>query len=187
MTKKEGSKKGKHMAKSRAQKEQAVAELTEAFNGSKLVVLTDYRVLDVPAVSELRANLREQGNRFTVAKNSLVKIALNNSDRSVEDTSTLAGPVGLAFGTDEVGAAKTVHEFAKANNALEILGGIDAEGNVLTADNIVALAKLPSRQELLAQTVGTIAAPLSGFVRVLNGNLTGLVYAIKAVQEKKAA
>lgn len=173
------------MAKTRDQKEQTVAELTEAFNSNKLAVMADYRGLDVPAISALRANLRENNARFTVAKNSLVKIALNNSHLNVEDTTMLVGPVGIAFSKDEVGAAKIVFDFAKTNEALEIVGGIDEDGNALSRDDIVALAKLPSKEQLLAQAVGTIAAPLSGFVRVLNGNLSGLVYALKAIQEQK--
>ncbi len=173
------------MAKNREQKEQAVADLTKAFDSSNLVVLCNYKGLDVPGISELRSKLREQDSSFTVAKNSLVKIALNNSKRNVEDTSLLVGPVGLAFSPDEVTAAKAVFDFAKQNEAIEILGGIDSDGVVLTAEEITALAKLPSKQELLGQVVGTVAAPLSGMVRVLNANLSGLVYALKAIQEQK--
>ncbi len=173
------------MAKNREQKEQAVADLTKAFDSSNLVVLCNYKGLDVPGISELRSKLREQDSSFTVAKNSLVKIALNNSKRNVEDTSLLVGPVGLAFSPDEVTAAKAVFDFAKQNEAIEILGGIDSDGVVLSAEEITALAKLPSKQELLGQVVGTVAAPLSGMVRVLNANLSGLVYALKAIQEQK--
>ncbi len=174
------------MAKTREQKEQAVSELTEAFSASKLAVLTDYRGLNVPEISQLRANLREAGIPFTVAKNTLVKIALVNADKKVEDTSALVGPVAIAFGPDEVEAARIVYEYTKTNPALEILGAIDESGTVLTTDDVVALAKLPSREQLIAQVVGTVAAPLSGFVRVLNGNVSGLVYALKAVADKKA-
>ncbi len=175
------------MAKTREQKEQAVSQLTDAFSASKLAVLADYRGLDVAAISELRAKLRESGVSFTVAKNTLVKIALNNTKKaSDETTELLAGPVGIAFGADEVEAARILYEFAKTNTALDILGAINEEGKVMSAEEVTALAQLPSREQLLAQTVGTIAAPLSGFVRVLNGNLSGLVYALQAVVDKKA-
>lgn len=174
------------MAKTREQKEQTVDALTTAFKDSKLAVLTDYRGLNVPAISELRNSLREVGVSYTVAKNTLVKIALVAADKKVDDTSVFSGPVGIAFGADEVEAARIVYEFAKTNNALEILGAIDEDGRVLTSEEVTALAKLPSREQLLAQVVGTIAAPLSGFVRVLNGNLSGLVYVLKAIEEQKA-
>lgn len=173
------------MAKTREQKEQTVTELTTAFKASKLAVLTDYRGLNVPAISELRSNLREVGVSYTVAKNTLVKLALAAAEKNVDDTSVFAGPVGIAFGADEVEAARIVYEFAKTNDALEILGAIDEDGRVLTKEEVMALAKLPSREQLLGQVVGTIAAPLSGFVRVLNGNVSGLVYALSAIAEKK--
>jgi large subunit ribosomal protein L10 len=80
-----------------------------------------------------------------------------------------------------------VYEFSKTNGALEILGAIDEDGKVLSKEEVMALALLPSREQLLGQVVGTIAAPLSGFVRVLNGNVSGLVYALSAIAEKKTA
>ena len=175
------------MAKTREQKEQTVSDLTTAFKSSKLAVLTDYRGLNVPAISELRSNLREVGISYTVAKNTLVKIALAAAEKNVDDTSVFAGPVGIAFGEDEVAAARIVYEFSKTNGALEILGAIDEDGKVLSKEEVMALALLPSREQLLGQVVGTIAAPLSGLVRVLNGNVTGLVYALSAIAEKKTA
>jgi large subunit ribosomal protein L10 len=150
-------------------------------------VLTDYRGLDVPAISELRASLRDANITYSVAKNTLIKIALKNANKPLENDDMLAGPVGIAFGSDEVEPARIVYEFSKKNDSLQILGAIDDTGRVLGSEEVIALAKLPTREQLLAQTVGTIAAPLSGFVRVLNGNLSGLVYALKAVQEKKSA
>ena len=175
------------MAKTRAQKEQAVQDLTDSFSSSKLAVLTDYRGLDVPSISELRASLRDANITYSVAKNTLIKIALKNADKALENDDMLAGPVGIAFGSDEVEPARIVYEFSKKNDSLQILGAIDETGRVLGSEEVIALAKLPTREQLLAQTVGTIAAPLSGFVRVLNGNLSGLVYALKAVHEKKSA
>ena len=174
------------MAKTRAQKEEAVASLAAAFEGSKLAVLTDYRGLDVPGIDALRAKLREAGIPYTVAKNTIAKIAIAQTSRKPEDTAVFAGPVAIAFGQDEVEAAKIVCEFAKTNDALEVLGAIDEAGNVLSAEAVLALSKLPSREQLIAQVVGTIAAPLSGFVRVLNGNISGLVYVLKAIEEAKA-
>ncbi len=175
------------MAKTRERKEADVAKMSELFTSSKLAVLTDYRGLDVPAINELRSKLRDSGITYTVAKNTLVKLALANAPQKDTDTSVLTGPMAIAFGADEVVAAKIVAEFAKEYEALDIIGAITDEGVVLTKAEVKALASLPSREQLIAQLVGTIAAPLSGFVRVLNGNLSGIVYAISAIQEKKAA
>lgn len=173
------------MAKTREQKQQTVEALVKAFDQSKLVVLCDYQGLNVASVSDLRSKLRDQNSSFTVAKNSLVKIALANSKKAVSDTEIFSGPIGLAFSQDEVTAAKVVYEFTKTNESLEILGGINEDGQVMESDEIVALAKLPTKPELIAQVVGTVAAPMSSFVRVVNANLSGLVYALKAIQEQK--
>ncbi len=173
------------MAKTRSQKEADVKDLVELFNGSKLCVLSDYRGLDVPAISQLRSQLRQAGIPYKVAKNTLVKLALAQSDKKVADTAVLSGPMAIAFGVDEVEAAKIVVGFTKTNDALEVIGAISADGTVLNPAQVKALAALPSKLELTAQAVGTIAAPLSSFMRVLNANLTGLVYTLKAVADSK--
>jgi len=173
------------MAKTRAQKEATVTALVDAINQSKLAVLTDYRGLDVPAISELRRNLREAGIDYAVTKNTLVKLALAQSSKSEADTSVFTGPMAIAFGTDEVEAAKIIDTFAKTHDALEIVGAITEDGRLITPDEVKALAKLPSREQLTAQVVGTIAAPLSGFVRVINGTLTSLLYALTAIADSK--
>lgn len=173
------------MAKTRSQKETDVQGLVDLINESKLSVLTDYRGLDVPAINQLRSELREAGISYKVSKNTLVKIALDQSNKEVADKAILAGPMAIAFGKDEVEAAKIVVAFAKTNEALQIIGAISEDGSVLSPAEVKALAALPGKQELTAQVVGTIAAPLSGFVRVLNANLTGLVYALNAVAESK--
>lgn len=175
------------MAKTRERKEADVAKMSELFASTKLAVLTDYRGLDVPAINELRSKLRDAGITYTVAKNTLVKLALAQSPQKDVDPSILTGPMAIAFGTDEVEAAKIVAEFAKQYQALDILGAIAEDGSVLTQAEVKALAALPSREQLTAQLVGTIAAPLSGFVRVLNSNVASVVYALSAIKDKKAA
>lgn len=173
------------MAKTREQKEADVKALAEAFSGSKIAVLTDYRGLDVPAISDLRGQLREENISYKVAKNTLIKVAIADSSLKDADTSVFTGPMAIAFGQDEAQTCKIIADFAKDNENLEILGAFDETGKTLSREEVLALAKLPSREVLTAQVVGTIAAPLSGFVRVLNGNITQLLYALNAIQEKK--
>ncbi|MFO0954952.1 MAG: 50S ribosomal protein L10 [Candidatus Saccharibacteria bacterium] len=175
------------MAKTRAQKEQDLQKLVDNLDSAKLAVLADYRGLDVPAIQELRGQLREQGITFTVAKNTLLKKAAAKSAKEITETDAFVGPMAVAFGTDEVEAAKIVADFTKDHPELEIVGGIDEAGAIISKEAVMALAKLPSREQLLAQVVGTVAAPLSGMVRVMNGNLSGLVYALQAVKDKKEA
>ncbi len=175
------------MAKSREQKEADVKALAEAFSGSKIAVLTDYRGLDVPAISNLRSKLRESDISYKVTKNTLVKVALSQTELKDTDTSVFAGPMAIAFGQDEAQTCKIIADFAKENEDLEILGAFDESGKILSREEVIVMAKLPSREVLSAQVVGTIAAPLSGFVRVLNGNITQLLYALNAIQEKKTS
>jgi len=175
------------MAKTREQKTQDLEKLVESLNSSKLAVLTDYRGLDVPAINELRNAGREQGIRFSVAKNTLLKKAAELSNKEITDMSLFVGPMAVAFGDDHVAAAKLVVDFAKTNDAVEVVGAINDSGDILTREQVVALASLPSREQLLAQVVGTIAAPVTGFVRVINGNLSGLVQVVNAIKEKKEA
>jgi len=175
------------MAKTREQKERDLVRLVDALDSAKLAVLTDYRGLDVPASEELRGLLRDKGITFVVTKNTLLKRAAEKSAKEITETEAFTGPMAVAFGSDEVEAAKVIADFAKEYPELEIVGGIDEAGAVMSKEAVIALAKLPSREQLLAQVVGTVAAPLSGMVRVMNGNLSGLVYALSAIKDKKEA
>lgn len=174
------------MAKTRVQKEADLQKLVDGLDNAKLTVLADYRGLDVPAIDALRAALREEGMRITIAKNTLLIKASAKSAKEITDTAIFTGPMAVTFGSDEVTAAKVLADFAKQNPALEIVGGIDDAGEVLSRESVLALAQMPSREQLLAQVVGTIAAPMSGLVRALNGNVSGLVYALQAIKDKKA-
>ncbi len=173
------------MAKTREQKEADVAALAEAFSASKIAVMTDYRGLNVSAISQLRNNLREADISYKVSKNTLIKVAIANTNLKDADTSVFSGPMAIAFGNDEAQTCKIIADFAKDNQKLNILGAINESGETLSREVVLELAKLPSRDVLIAQVVGTIAAPLSGFVRVLNGNITQFLYALGAIQEKK--
>lgn len=175
------------MAKTREQKEADVKALAEAFSGSKIAVMTDYRGLDVPAISDLRSKLRESDISYKVTKNTLVKVAIAQTELKDTDTTVFTGPMAIAFGQDEAQTCKIIADFAKENESLEIIGAFDESGKMLSREEVMVLAKLPSREVLTAQVVGTIAAPLSGFVRVLNGNITQLLYALNAIQESKTS
>ena len=176
------------MAISRAAKEQAVDTLTGELGRIKLAVMTDYRGLTVREVEELRTTLRDQGITYRVAKNTLLRLATkNNPALKGIDPATFTGPMALAMGfDDEVAPARVIFQYAKAHDALEIAGAITGDGQVLSPAQVKALANLPTREQLIAQLVGTIAAPLSGFVGVMSGNLRSIVYVLNALQEQKA-
>lgn len=175
------------MAISRAEKEQAVEQLQSDLSKLKLVVLTDYRGLTVAEVTELRAKLREAGISYRVTKNTLLRLAVaGTSTLSHIDPSTFTGPMALALSTeDEIEPARVVFQYAKAHNALEIVGAITGDGQLLSAAEVKALATLPTREQLLGQVVGTIAAPLSGMVGVLGANVRSVVHVLNAIKEAK--
>ncbi|HIA91732.1 TPA: 50S ribosomal protein L10 [Candidatus Saccharibacteria bacterium] len=174
------------MAISRIKKEEIVAEISDLLAQSKMTVLVDYSGLGVKQFQELRRRAKAEGVTITVAKNRLVKLALSKNDTLKDvDDSMLTGQLAIAFGVeDEVAPAQILAQFAKEFNALEFVGGFNADGEVFDASQITALSKLPSKDILRGQVVGTIAAPLTGFVGVLSGNIRSLGYVLNARKQQ---
>ncbi|MEX0748604.1 MAG: 50S ribosomal protein L10 [Candidatus Saccharimonadales bacterium] len=175
------------MAISRTQKEAQVEALKEEFTQSSMTVMTAYSGLTVHEAQALRKQMRELGGNFRVVKNAMFKLAVADSFKDL-DLSQLEGPIAVAFGySDPVAPAKTISDYAKKHESLTPLGAFNAQGEWFDATQVAKLASLPSREQLTAQLVGTIAAPLSGFVSVLQGNLRGLVTVLDGVAQAKEA
>lgn len=176
------------MAISRAAKETAVAQLTQELGRIKLAVMTDYRGLTVGEVEELRNTLRAQGMTYRVTKNTLLRIAAKDNQALANiDPASFTGPMALAMGfDDEVAPARIIFQYAKTHEALEVVGAITGDGQLLSAADVKALATLPTREQLIAQVVGTIAAPLTGFVGVMAGNVRSIINLLNALQESRA-
>jgi large subunit ribosomal protein L10 len=167
------------------QKKEIVTDLSEKLKNSKAVVFSDYKGLAVKDMMRLRKDLREQGIDFKVTKKTLMDLAFKNA-KIEADVNKMEGQLALAISSeDEVAAAKIMAKTAKENENLKILGGILGI-KFLEKEEVMALSKLPSKEELLAKLVGTLNAPVSGFVNVLAGNLRGLVNVLKAVADNKA-
>ena len=167
------------------QKKKIVTELTEQVKRSKALVFVDYKGVSVKDISDLKRELRKEGVLMKVTRKTLFDIALRESGIELS-TKQMAGQVAMTVSEqDEVAPAKILAKFSKGNDKLKILGGV-LEAKVLSAEDVKALAKLPSKDEMLAKLVGTINAPVSGFVNVLAGNLRGLVQVLKAVSESKS-
>lgn len=167
----------------REQKKELVKNLAEKLKASKAVVFSDFKGLSVKKMTELRNELRTAGVELKVLKKTLIGVALKDAGLDA-DMKKLEGQIAIAVSAgDEVAAAKIIAKAAKANESLKIVGGILGVKE-LSADEVNALAKLPSKEEMLAKLVGTLNAPVSGFVNVLAGNLRGLVQVLKAVSEK---
>jgi len=169
----------------RKQKEQIIAEVVEKIQRAKALVFADFKGLSVKELTILKRELHATQSEWLVLKKTLLNIALEKAGIQMNARS-LEGQVSISFSSDEVSAAKVIAPFAKKNDkVLRIIGG--ALGTtVLDVTQVQALAKFPSQQELQAQLVGTLQAPITGFVRTLSGNLSGLVRVLQAVAEQKA-
>ena len=180
------------MGEARSEKVAVVDEVREKFSASDAAVLTEYRGLDVPAMAELRRALREAGGEYKVYKNTLVRFAVEELGLEIDDL--LTGPTAIAFvgeqadgsAGDPVGVAKALKEFAKANEALIIKGGLLDEKR-LTAEEISALAEIAPREVLLAQLAGAMAAPMQQFAALLKALPQNMAYALQALIEQGGA
>jgi large subunit ribosomal protein L10 len=168
----------------RPEKAGKVAELKDLLSSSKGAVLVDYCGLTVAEDTELRSKMREAGVKYMVAKNTFIRIAAKEAGVEGLD-SYLEHNTAVAFSAeDPVAPAKILNDFSKDHKALEIKAGI-LDGKVIALDEVKALAELPSRDELLAKLVGSMQAPISGLVNVLQGTIRNFVYTLEAVRQKK--
>ncbi|HSX57778.1 MAG TPA: 50S ribosomal protein L10 [Candidatus Saccharimonadales bacterium] len=170
-------------AASRIKNEESVDSLVEKLNRSKSVVLTDQSGLSVSLASELKKKLRGVDAESLVTKNTLLKIASQKSGYEIP-TEALEGPTAVVFGYgDEIAPIKELTTFAKTNEKPVLKTGF-LGSDLLSAEKITELAKLPSKEILQGKVVGGLASPLYGMVGVLNANLRNLVYAIDQIRLK---
>ena len=172
------------MPKSKQQKQATVSSLEKGLKDAKGVVFANFQGLTVAQTEELRKNARKEGVSVLAAKKTLVKRALEAVGISGADTSAFEGGVATFIGSDEVTPAKVVATFAKKNEVVSIFGGI-LEGKFIDAVMVKSLSSLPGKQELLSKMVGSLNAPISGFVNVNAGILRGLMNVLNAYKEKK--
>lgn len=166
-----------------ANKEASVAELTNLFESSTAVLLTEYRGLTVAQLRTLRRSISGDAS-YAVVKNTLTKIAANNAGISSFDDE-LAGPSAIAFvHGDPVAVAKALRDFAKANPLLVVKGGY-FDGKPLTAEEVGKLADLESREVLLAKLAGAFKASLFGAAYLFNAPLSKAVRTVDALREKQ--
>ena len=164
----------------RADKVAVVAEVRERFADSTAVLLTEYRGIDVGAMANLRRSLREAGGEYKVYKNTLVRLAV--SDLGIEGLEDLlVGPTALAFVSgDAAGVAKALKTFRKENENLVIKGGILGD-SLMDESQVLALADLPSREELLARLAGGFAAPMQQMAALMNAVMAKFGYGLQAL------
>lgn len=165
----------------REEKVQSVADLQARFNRAKVAVIASAKGLNVAKTEQLRRSLRKVGGEFKVAKNTLTR-------RAVQDTAfekmdgLLNGPTGLVFGyEDPVAVAKVLVDFAKENDKVSIRAGV-LESRVLEAEAIDQLAKMPSKEVLIAQLLGLLQAPASQLLRTMQEPSARFVRLLDAVR-----
>lgn len=175
------------MAITKEKKDEILKDLDDKFQKAVAVYFSDYRGLTVKDIGDLRVKLREEGVDYRIAKKTLMKLSVQNAKLPDIPDELLEGPVGAAFGYEDIIAAvRILHNFSKDNKNLKILGGL-VEGKFISKAEAVELAILPSKDELLAKLVGSMKAPISGFHGVLAGLLRNFVYTLKAIEEQKPA
>ena len=163
-----------------------VEKVKGSIEASKGVFVVDYRGLTVKEAQELRRSLREAGAHMKVYKNNIVRIALKDAEMPDIDDMLKGTCAYVFYEKDPVEAAKVLKQEADKLKKMQILGGI-ADGKAITAEEALAYAELPSRDELLAKLVYVIGSPLSGIAQVCAGPARGLVTALQAVADKQAA
>ncbi len=158
-----------------AQKEKEVNELADKMKAAKIILLTDYRGITVEGVTNLRADLRKANTEYKVIKNNITRRALEKCEYTGLDE-LLEGPTAVIINSEDyLDTAKTIYEFTKANEFYKIKGGI-IEGKVMTAEEIITLAKLPSKETLISMLAGALL-----------GNISKLAVGLDQVRMQKEA
>lgn len=169
----------------RPEKVAEVQAITERLQAAQCIVLADYQGLTVEQMTNFRVKCRENNIDCRVVKNRLAKIACDNAETLVLKDH-LKGPTAMIFGPEsQVDPAKILVDFAKENDAMGIKGGY-VDGQYLDATEVVALSKVPSRDELMAKIMGSLNSPAAGLAMALNGVASGLTRCIDGMAKAKA-
>lgn len=173
------------MPLTREQKQNIITDLENKLEKQKSIVFMDFTGTKVKDLASLREKLKSEDSELKVAKKSLLRIALKNKKIDMGDRK-LDGEVAMVMGYgDEIAPSKMVYQFSKTNQNIKILGGF-LENKFYEVADVIRLAELPSKQQLLGMLLGTISAPATNFVGALQGNLRKLVFALSAIKDKKS-
>jgi len=173
------------VALSRQKKTVTVQAVQDLLSRSKLTVFAHYEGTSVQAMQHLRLQAKDSGTTVRVIKNRLFKQAMSATDnlKNVEG-GILKGQLLYAFNqSDEVAPAQSLAAFAQSNPQIEFVGAVTADGQLLDADDVKALASLPTKNQLRAQLIATISSPLSGVANVMASNVRGVLNVLNARAE----
>ncbi len=159
-----------------------LSKIKEKASKAKSVIFADYKGLTVNDFNKLRNKIRENGGEVLVTKNTLLRLTFQNENLN----SSLVGPTVAIFSyEDEIAPLKAVAEFNKEHNLPVLTAGF-FDNQALSSDEVVTLSKIPGKKELQAKIVGSLAAPLTGMLNVLQGNTRSLVYVLDAIKNQKS-
>ncbi len=175
------------MAKTKKQKKEMLKSLEDKIGRAKAIVFARFNGLTVKENEIIRDELKGNESEYLVVKKTLLNLALANREHKDIDVSGFDGQVAAVFGyNDEIMPAKIMAKHKQAmEEKIDFFGGI-LENRFIDADSVVELSKIPSREELYAKLVGSLSSPISGLLNVFTGTQRKFVYALKAIQEKKA-
>ncbi|KKR06383.1 MAG: 50S ribosomal protein L10 [candidate division WS6 bacterium GW2011_GWF2_39_15] len=173
------------MSKNRTQKGELLTQYLDMIKSNSGYLLVDTSGLDTLTITNFKMKLNEVGANYAVIKNSVFKIALQETNQPVE-TQTFDGPTAvISYSEDPTAAAKLVKELQKTSEKFNAkLGTIN--GSYINADRVMQLADIPSREELLAKLLGSMNAPLTGVMNAITGNIRGFTMVLKQLSEKEA-
>ena len=169
------------MAKTKLQKKEIIEKLKEKIEKQKIMIFVDFSGLKVDEISQLRKDLKENNSEIKVVKKSLTRLVFKEKNINF-DPETLPGQLAIVFGWEDfIIPAKIVWQFSKENPNLKILGGF-LENSFIEKEKIINLAKLPTREELLANLINRISAPISGLLNSLQWNLRKLLLVLSSIK-----
>lgn len=172
------------MPKTRSEKADIVAKIADRFRSMKAAAFSQTSGFTMEDADKLRAQAAEKNVDVFIAKKTLLLLAAKEAGIEI-DASKIEGSILTAVGYgDEVSAAKLLKDLSKQKDTMKLVAGV-LDGRMMSKEEVTQLASLPSKQELLAKLVGSLNAPVSGFVNVLAGNIRGLVTVLGAIKEKK--
>jgi len=170
------------MALSKEKKQNILKDLKEKIEKQKSIAFVDFKGLKVKSLSLLRKKIKEAGGNFQVAKKTLIRLALEKFNLRLDKE--LEGEIALIFAfEDPISPLKEAFKFSQTNANIKFLAGF-FEGKFIGKEEVLSLAQLPSKDELLTKLVWTIQSPISGLVNVLQGNLRNLVYVLSQISPK---
>lgn len=173
------------MALTKEQKQKVIKDLEAQIKKQKSIVFIDFSKVNSKDIFALRKKLKEAGCLLKVAKKTLLRIAFGDKNKDIWQNIDISAPNQLAavFNIeDEISGFKTTEKFTKESENIKILGGV-FEAKFINKEEAIALARIPSKKELLAKLVGSLSSPISGFVNVLQGNIKSLVYILSAIKK----